>query len=69
VLIIGNEMDDLPEFFRFPPDEPRLLAATLPADPWSIPPGTSQQILFDRLGGRRTAVSAPGAGSAAGPGR
>ncbi len=60
VLIIGNELDDLPEFFTFTLDGPVLRGASLPEDPWAVPPGTSQQVMFDRSAGRRTSASASG---------
>jgi lipoprotein-anchoring transpeptidase ErfK/SrfK len=50
VLVIGEEQDQLPDFFARGA-EPVLRLADLPADPWEVPPGAAQQRMFDR---RRT---------------
>lgn len=65
VLVIGQELEDLPEFFTFGPEGPKLRQASLPDDPWSVPAGTGQQVMFDRLrrangGGRVSSDSRTG---------
>lgn len=47
LIIIGDE-PDYPRPFIFTPGKPTLRMAQLPADPYSIPPGTDQQRIFDR---------------------
>lgn len=49
VLVLGDgeEPDGRPQRFVKAPDGPRVRMVDLPADPWSVPPGTAQQRFFD----------------------
>ena len=51
VLVLGDgeEPDGRPQRFVHTPAGPRPNMADLPADPYSVPPGTEQQVQFDRL--------------------
>lgn len=51
VLILGDgeEPDDRPQRFVRTPSGPRPNTVQLPASPWEVPPGTDQQVHFDRL--------------------
>ncbi len=53
VLVIGEEQDDLPDFF-IRGETPRIRQAKLPESPWDVEAGTAQQRMFDRrrIGGR-----------------
>ncbi|GAB5537270.1 MAG: L,D-transpeptidase [Rubricoccaceae bacterium] len=48
VLVIGDQPDGAPQRFEHTPEGPRLIRVDLPADPYSVPPGTVQQERFDR---------------------
>ena len=58
VLVLGENPDAIPRPFHFRTDRPVLRAVDLPASPYSVPPGTPQQVRFDRL---RTASAAASA--------
>ena len=49
VLVLGVESDGRPQPFAFTNDGLVLKPIELPADPYDVPPGSSQQKLFDRL--------------------
>ncbi len=51
VLVLGDgaEPDDRPQRFVRTASGPRPNTVDLPASPWDIPPGTEQQVRFDRL--------------------
>lgn len=51
VLVLGDgeEPDGRPQRFLRTPDGPRPNTVDLPDDPYSVPPGTDQQVQFDRL--------------------
>ena len=48
VLIIGTEPGGKPQPFHLEYRYPVLKRITLPAHPYDVPPGTAQQVLFDR---------------------
>ncbi|MDX1418945.1 MAG: L,D-transpeptidase [Rubricoccaceae bacterium] len=51
VLVLGEgeePKDGPPQRFLYTPDGPRLRVVDLPADPWSVPPGSDQQRAWDR---------------------
>ena len=51
VLVLGDgeePVDGPPQRFLHTDDGPALRVVELPADPWSVPPGTAQQRTFDR---------------------
>lgn len=48
VLILGEEPDDRPRVFDHTPSGPVRRVVTLPEDPWSVPPGSAQQAVWDR---------------------
>lgn len=49
VLVIGQEPDGKPQPFQFGRRYPVLKRITLPAHPYDIPPGTPQQVRFDKI--------------------
>lgn len=51
VLVLGDgeEPEERPQRFVRTPDGPRPNTVELPDDPYSVPPGTDQQVHFDRL--------------------
>ncbi|MCY4159340.1 MAG: L,D-transpeptidase [Bacteroidetes bacterium] len=49
VLVIGTEPDGKPQPFELGRRYPVLKHVMLPAHPYDIPPGTSQQVRFDKL--------------------
>ncbi len=51
VLVLGDgqEPDDRPQRFVRTASGPRPNMVALPASPWDVPPGTDQQVRFDRL--------------------
>lgn len=49
VLVVGEQPDGAPQRFRDVNGRPELVRVELPADPYSVPPGTEQQERFDRL--------------------
>ncbi len=55
VLVLGEEPDGAPQRFRDVGGTPELIRVTLPDDPYSVRPGTDQQVTFDRR--RRQASS------------
>jgi len=48
VLVIGDDPDDKPQPFTFKKRYPVLKLIELPEDPYDVPPGTDQQVRFDR---------------------
>lgn len=48
VLVLGEQPDGPPQRFRDVDGVPQLVTVDLPADVWSVPPGTEQQVQFDR---------------------
>ena len=54
VLVLGKAPEGAPKRFEQTPEGPRLIRVELPADVYSVPPGTDQQEAFDR---RRRATS------------
>ena len=48
VLVLGEQPDGAPQRFRDANGTPELVMVELPADPYSIEPGTEQQVTFDR---------------------
>ena len=48
VLIIGTEPEGKPQPFRLGHRYPVLKLITLPTHPYDVPPGTAQQVLFDK---------------------
>lgn len=55
VLVLGEAPDGAPRRFRDVDGHPELIRVALPDDPWSVPPGTDQQVRFDRIRRARTA--------------
>lgn len=53
VLVIGEDPPGAPEVFTFEGGKPHVRMVDLPADPFDVPPGTQQQVEWDRkrLGG------------------
>src|SRR5690554_3745888 len=49
VLVLGEDPEGLPHPFEYKKRYPILKKVELPADPWEVPPGTNQQVVFDRL--------------------
>jgi hypothetical protein len=49
VLVIGEDPSDNPMPFRTVDGRPQLKRLQLPAHPFDVPPGTAQQVRFDRL--------------------
>ena len=49
VLVIGEDPDGKPEPFVWNKKVPVLKTVVLPDHPYDIPPGTDQQILFDKI--------------------
>ena len=49
VLVVGEQPDGAPRRFRDVDGRPELVRVALPADPYAVPPGTDQQVRFDRL--------------------
>ena len=49
VLVVGEQPDGAPQRFRDVDGRPELVRVELPADPYSVEPGTEQQRAFDRL--------------------
>ncbi|MDX1529917.1 MAG: L,D-transpeptidase [Rhodothermales bacterium] len=56
VLGEGEEPEGPPQRFVHTPDGPVINAVELPADPWSVPPGTAQQEFYDRQRAQRAAA-------------
>ena len=54
VLVLGDQPPGAPRRFHEVDGHPDLVRVTLPADPYSVPPGTPQQRLFDQ---RRASAS------------
>lgn len=54
VLVLGDEPSGAPRRFREVDGRPELVMVDLPADPYSVRPGTDQQEHFDRLRRQRT---------------
>lgn len=50
VLVLGDgqEPDGPPQRFNVSGDSPELITVGLPANPYDVPPGTGQQVMFDR---------------------
>jgi hypothetical protein len=59
VLVLGNEPDGAPQRFRDAGGTPELVRVDLPADPYSVAPGTDQQRHFDRLRRQRASETKP----------
>ncbi len=55
VLVLGDQAPGAPQRFHQTETGPELIRVALPADPYSIPPGSPQQVQFDRA--RRAARS------------
>ncbi len=55
LLIIGEDPEGTPSFFRFLPGFPVMKQVELPPNPYDVPPGSEQQRYFDRLRARRAA--------------
>ena len=55
VLVLGEQPDGAPRRFRDVDGRPELVRVELPDDPYSVPPGTDQQVRFDRLRARQAA--------------
>jgi hypothetical protein len=55
VLVLGDAPDGAPQRFRDVGGSPELIRVELPADPWSVEPGTDQQVRFDRIRRAQTA--------------
>lgn len=55
VLVVGDEPEGRPKRFRDADGAPELVRVELPADPYSVPPGTDQQRRFDRLRAQQAA--------------
>ena len=53
VLVLGTAPDGAPRRFRDVDGTPELVRVDLPADPYSVKPGTDQQVRFDRLRARQ----------------
>lgn len=49
VLVLGDEPKGDPEPFEYKKRYPVLKRVQLPTDPYSVPPGTNQQEMWDRL--------------------
>ncbi|MAQ93271.1 L,D-transpeptidase [Rubrivirga sp. SAORIC476] len=49
VLVLGEAPDGAPQRFRDVDGTPELIRVDLPDDPYSVRPGTDQQVRFDRL--------------------
>ena len=47
VLVVGEQPDGAPQRFRDVDGRPELITVDLPADPYSVAPGTPQQRMFD----------------------
>ncbi len=56
VLVLGDAPDGAPRRFHDVDGRPELVTVDLPADPYSVRPGTDQQERFDRI--RRQSASA-----------
>lgn len=52
VLVLGEQPAGAPQRFHDVGGRPELVKVELPADPYSVPPGTDQQERFDRLRAR-----------------
>ncbi|MEM1041303.1 MAG: L,D-transpeptidase [Bacteroidota bacterium] len=61
VLVLGDglEPEGRPQRFVRTPRGPHVNTVALPASPWDVPPGTEQQVLFDRLRAERAQRSVP----------
>ena len=55
VLVVGEQPDGAPQRFRDVDGRPELVRVELPEDPYSVRPGTDQQVRFDRLRKRQAA--------------
>ena len=55
VLVLGEAPDGAPQRFRDVDGTPELIRVELPDDPYSVPPGTDQQVRFDRIRAQQTA--------------
>ena len=55
VLVLGEQPDGAPQRFRDVDGRPELVRVALPDDPYSVRPGTDQQVRFDRLRAQRAA--------------
>lgn len=51
VLIVGDDPEDSPEPFLYKDNYPVLRLVDLPEDPMSVPPGSPQQVAYDRVMG------------------
>ncbi|MCY3594179.1 MAG: L,D-transpeptidase [Bacteroidetes bacterium] len=49
VLVIGQEPEGKPQLFDFGRRYPVLKRVQLPAHPYDVPPGTPQQVMFDKI--------------------
>ncbi len=56
VLVLGEQPGGAPQRFHDVDGHPELVMVDLPADPYSVPPGTDQQRHFDRLRRQATAT-------------
>ncbi|WP_028567050.1 L,D-transpeptidase [Salisaeta longa] len=52
VLVLGDEPKGLPRPFIYKKRYPILDRVSLPNDPYSVPPGSEQQRMWDRIAGR-----------------
>ena len=55
VLVVGDQPDGAPQRFHDVDGRPELVRVELPEDPYSVRPGTDQQVRFDRLRERQAA--------------
>lgn len=59
VLVLGRQPAGAPQRFRDVDGRPELVRVDLPADPYSVAPGTDQQRHFDRLRAQQQPRSTP----------
>ncbi len=57
VLVVGDDPADDPQPFRYAERYPVLKRVTLPSDPYSVPAGTNQQEMWDRVRGNQASAS------------
>ncbi len=53
VLVVGDDPEGTPQPFEYEARYPVLKRVDLPQDPYSVPPGTNQQEMWDRLRDQR----------------
>lgn len=57
VLVLGDDPEGDPQPFRYERQYPVLKRLELPSDPYAVPAGTDQQVMWDRVHQRRASAA------------